>query len=127
MSDSAADGWIKRAEEDFESALDLALRRKLPVPNNVCYFCQQSAEKFLKAFLVSQDVPPRRTHSLVSLLTESIAIDPQFQICLILAQTLDAYSVDVRYPGVDITTVEAKEAVKAIKELRRIVRRIMEL
>lgn len=43
--------WLKKAEEDFAGALHLSRRRKKPLPDLVCFHCQQAAEKFLKAFL----------------------------------------------------------------------------
>ncbi len=36
--------WIEKAENDFEGALDLSRRRKNPLPDLVCFHCQQSAE-----------------------------------------------------------------------------------
>jgi hypothetical protein len=31
----------------------------------ICFHCQQSAEKYLKAFLFSNDIEPDKTHNLV--------------------------------------------------------------
>src|SRR6266446_2136200 len=38
--------WMAKAEEDFLAATDLALRRKRPVWDAVCFHCQQAAEKY---------------------------------------------------------------------------------
>ena len=45
--------WINKAEDDFEGAKDIARRRKRPLPDLVCFHCQQSAEKYLKSFLIN--------------------------------------------------------------------------
>ena len=41
--------WVKKAEEDYLAALDLARRRKVLLHNSVCFHCEQCAEKYLKA------------------------------------------------------------------------------
>ncbi|MCZ6676164.1 MAG: HEPN domain-containing protein [Candidatus Poribacteria bacterium] len=59
------DEWIEKAEADFKGAVALNRRRKDPLPDLVCYHCQQSAEKYLKAFLIAQGITPPRIHDLV--------------------------------------------------------------
>lgn len=39
--------WIEKAESDFLAAKALARRRKIPLHDQVCFHCQQSAEGFL--------------------------------------------------------------------------------
>ena len=36
--------WTARAETDYKAAIDLARRRKDPLPEAVCFHCQQCAE-----------------------------------------------------------------------------------
>lgn len=48
---AATRDWIAKAEADYLAAVDLARRRKLPLHDMVCFHCQQSAEKYLKARL----------------------------------------------------------------------------
>lgn len=58
MSDFEEIGeWIAKAEEDYAGAVDLQRRRKNPLPNLVCFHAQQCAEKYLKAYLISQRIP----------------------------------------------------------------------
>jgi len=127
MNKTLAESWIDKAEEDYALALVANRQRKTPLPNGVCYNCQQCAEKYLKAYLISQSVVPRKTHHLGGLLAECINIESKFQSCLPYTTLLNAYSVDYRYPGMDATVAEAKDAVVAIRKMRRIVRRIMGL
>jgi HEPN domain-containing protein len=58
--------WLHIAEMDFGSAVYLLGHRPLPV-EIVSYHCQQSAEKWLKGFLVIQGIRPPKTHDLVDL------------------------------------------------------------
>ena len=46
---SVAD-WVDKAEDDWKAAVDLDRRRRDPLPDPVCFHCQQCAEKYLKAF-----------------------------------------------------------------------------
>jgi HEPN domain-containing protein len=48
--------WIAKAEADDKSALALQRRRKEPLPDIVCYHCQQCVEKYLKAYLSSGQI-----------------------------------------------------------------------
>jgi hypothetical protein len=34
--------WVKKAEEDYLAALDLARRRKVLLHNSVCFHCEQT-------------------------------------------------------------------------------------
>ena len=52
------DEWVEKAEGDYRAAVILNRIRKEPVPDGVCYHCQQSAEKYLKAFLIFCGVAP---------------------------------------------------------------------
>jgi HEPN domain-containing protein len=55
MSETYQREWVQKAEEDYQAALALSRLRKRPTPNAVSFHCQQCAEKYLKAFLVSKD------------------------------------------------------------------------
>jgi HEPN domain-containing protein len=119
------DEWVKKAEDDYRMACALGLRRKPPLPDGVCYHCQQSAEKYLKAFLVMQGVAPPRTHSLRELLDLSEAIDARLAVLLPHIRILDPYSVRFRYPGRDSTVEESGEALAELRPLRRALRRAL--
>lgn len=49
--------WGAKAEMDLKAALDLASRKKEPLPDKVVYGCAQCAEKYLKGFLVLHNKP----------------------------------------------------------------------
>ncbi|PWU17906.1 MAG: hypothetical protein C5B50_10290 [Verrucomicrobia bacterium] len=42
--------WVKKAENDFETAAAL-MRRKKILGDSICFHCQQCVEKYLKARL----------------------------------------------------------------------------
>jgi HEPN domain-containing protein len=118
-----SDDWIAKVEDDYRGALDLNRRRKEPLPGIVCYLCQQSAEKYLKALLASRGVDPPRIHSLDDLLSACCAYDTSLDACRSSAITLTQYAVNVRYPGSTVAVEDAWEAMTALRAIRRIIRR----
>lgn len=122
MSDATVEEWITKAETDYESALDLARRRARPIPDKVAYDCAQCAEKYLKAFLLRHQRPFRRRHDLIELKTACQDVDSDFRLVHDVLTTLNQWSSDIRYPGVSATVEEAREAVKAMKQVRKFVR-----
>jgi len=60
--------WIDKGKDELRSAEYLSTMHH-PTPDEViCYLCQQSAEKYLKAFIYSHDIEPDKTHDLEYLL-----------------------------------------------------------
>ena len=61
--------WIELADKDLALAEHTA-KTMWPIPFElVCFHCQQSIEKYLKAFLVSKGQDPPYVHDLVKLVT----------------------------------------------------------
>ena len=114
--------WVAKAEMDFKSALDLASRKKDPLPDKVVYDCAQCAEKYLKAFLVKHKEPFRFRHDLRELNTKCVALDSTFQTLDSDLRILNRWSSEVRYPGVSAATDDIKDAIAAVKQVRKFVR-----
>ena len=71
----------------------------------------------MKAYLLAQGAPIKRTHSLVRLLRECLAFDEDFSGYLTTCQTLDDYYAPTRYPDVVAAaefTLERSEAALAV-------------
>lgn len=117
--------WIKKAEADFEGAIHLSRRRKKPLPDLVCFHCQQCIEKYLKAFLIFNQAPFPKTHDLLLLLDLSKSYQPTLELQRELFEFLNPYSVQFRYPGEETTIEEAKTAVVTMKKIRNILRDIL--
>ena len=88
--------WIIKADNDFK-IIEQNINLDDPVTDVLAFHCQQAAEKYLKLFLVSKGVEPRKTHEIGFLLGECIKIDPGFEL---LSDTafLSIYAVETRYP-----------------------------
>jgi HEPN domain-containing protein len=54
--------WIRKAESDFRVAKNQAAMRP-PAHDEVCFHCQQSAEKFFKALLQEWGLPVPKIHA----------------------------------------------------------------
>lgn len=119
--------WVDKAEADYQSAVALHRRRKAPLPDIVCYHCQQCVEKYLKAYLLAQGSTPPRIHDLEDLLNLCALYDATLTARLPLVHVLNPYGVLIRYPGMTATVAEAQASVHAMRRLRTILRRTLGL
>ena len=114
--------WLHKAEMDYAGALVLARRRKNPLPDLVCWHSQQCAEKYAKAFLARHRITFARTHNLSALLQLCSEIDSDFRLIADAMHYLNPFGVEIRYPGASTTVTDAREAVVAMKQIRKFVR-----
>jgi HEPN domain-containing protein len=89
--------WFDIAELDLASANHLLTMHPLPV-EIICYHCQQSAEKYLKGFLVFQNHEVMKTHDLMLLISFCGEYDKEFEKLKEECLRLTDYSVNIRYP-----------------------------
>ncbi len=119
--------WVAKAEQDF-----LAVKKPIisePIPwSVVCFHCQQVAEKYLKAYLVTQRIAFPRTHNLLHLI-DLIEQPPDFvgnlRETLI---TLNDFAVASRYPDDwwEPSEEDGTEAVQHAQKVRDTIREIEE-
>jgi HEPN domain-containing protein len=127
MTEAYLKEWVRKAEEDYVVATTLVRRRKQPTPSAVSFHSQQCAEKYLKAFLVQNEMIFPKTHDLLALHRLCLMVTPSFELIGDLLDQLSPYSVAFRYPGEEATVEEAKAAVKSMKLVRRFVRELLEI
>jgi HEPN domain-containing protein len=84
-------------------------------------------EKYFKSLLVELGQSFPRTHDLVALSDLCLNAGIVMPVEMAALEQLNAYSVQVRYPGVRLTLEEAQEAVKIMRLLRRFFRKHMGL
>ena len=123
MNGQAVEEWVEKAEDNYVSALSLSRRRKHPVPDVVCNQCQQCTEKYLKALLVSFQTHFPKIHDLIQLEELIVPADQDIRIIHSNLLVLNPYGIEIRYPGLNASMVEAKEAIAAMKAIRRFVRK----
>jgi len=90
--------WIRFAQMDYDAAKNIAILHN-PVPLEiVCYHCQQSAEKVLKAYAIAKGEPIIKTHDLETILEQCVRHDEQFDILAEQCPELTSYVTFSRYP-----------------------------
>jgi HEPN domain-containing protein len=88
--------WLLKANEDL-LVVEKLTEYEIIATSSACFHCQQAAEKFLKAFLIANDIEIKKTHNIEYLLSECSEIDNDF--FGIDPKELSDFGVDVRYPG----------------------------
>ena len=122
------EAWISKAEGDYIGASALAKNRSKKIAHLTSFAAQQSAEKYLKAYLVEHNVAFPKTHDLAKeLLPRCLNIDKSFSVLEPHLEFLDPYAVQFRYPGDIVTPAEARDALKAAKSVRIFVRQKLAL
>lgn len=97
-------------------------QKKIKSFDPICFHCQQTAEKYLKAFLTRQKKPFRKVHNLANLNHLCAEADNTFTLIFDVVEILEPYAVAIRYPGLQATEEDAKQAVAAMKQIRKFVR-----
>jgi|SRR5215510_6244526 len=114
--------WIKKAEEDWETAQISYRARKVALHNAACFHCQQCIEKYLKARLNEAGIVPQKAHNLSDLLDDILPTEPTWAPLRPLLLGLPKYAVLYRYPRFNATKIEAKAALKDCRDVRRVIR-----
>lgn len=116
-TDTAA--WIKKAERDLAASRTLGAAID-PSWDIVVFHAQQSAEKYLKALLVSRGIQPPKTHDLTKLL----ALCAERAIDLVAftddCAFLSPLAVLSRYPGDEPETAreDAERCIRIAEGIR---------
>src|SRR5438105_804688 len=109
--------WVRKAEEDWQGACDLAARNP-PLRDLVCFHCQQTAEKYLKALLQEVGAILPKTHNLKDLVKLLLPYDGTLAPLQRGLRTLSRYAVDYRYPGLRATRKRMQSAMKQASRIR---------
>lgn len=110
--------WVNYSEKDYIAAQFLMTAANPPI-EIICYHCQQSAEKLLKAFLIKNDIIPSRTHDLNLLVNECVKIENTISILKKECNRLNDFGVNTRYPNnMDLELEDAKIALKDAEKIK---------
>jgi HEPN domain-containing protein len=112
--------WYRFAAEDLAAAKELHHERDYFF-HQTSLLCQQSAEKYLKAYLLSQGWKLAKTHELSRLVSECLTYDESFEALYPPCELLNGYIITGRYPGdlpfESTTKDDAKRAIDAALEV----------
>ena len=91
--------WLRYAKSDLNTAMHMFYSVNPKEIEISCYHTHQCAEKSLKAYLISKEITPPRTHDLVLLNHLCEDKDSSFLSIQKYCVTLNPYGVHVRYPN----------------------------
>jgi HEPN domain-containing protein len=115
---TCAQEWQRLAEMDLRSAEHLLKMHPVPI-ENICYHCQQSAEKHLKGYLVLHGIEPPKIHDLNELCKLCMKISDTFTSIADQYSDLTAYGVQPRYPmEAMLEEQDMRQALNSAKTIR---------
>ena len=110
--------WLNFAKEDLETAKTL-LNSEYLFNRSICYHCQQSAEKDLKAYIIYLDLPLNKTHNLIKIVDQISELDKEITQLHKAVEVLTDYVVTARYPD-DSELIPDEESKLAFQESEKI-------
>ena len=117
--------WISKADEDFEFAR-INFEEEKPFYAQICFHFHQSAEKYLKTYIIEHRLDFRKIHDLSLLLQQCISKDGSFDQLIGDCEYLATFYIEARYPvqwPAQFTRKEAKKAYKAAKNIQSLVKK----
>jgi len=118
--------WIKKDEEDYQFAASVLEDSTFHA--QICFHFHQAAEKYLKAFIVAQDLEFQKIHDLLVLLKLCLAAEPSFNEIQDDCKFLNRFYIDTRYPVHWPTNYSKEEALKAkyaCEQVRKAIRDVL--
>lgn len=89
--------WIDKANEDFDFAF-INFKEEKPFFPQICFHLEQSAEKYLKAYIITNDLEFRKTHDLTILVKVCESNDSAFAQLIDACEYLNTFYIETRYP-----------------------------
>ncbi len=126
MVKKESEEWISKGDKDLEEAKFL-LANGRPL-EDVAFFVHQSAEKYLKGFLLTRDWELEKIHDLVKLAKEAIKYDKGFEKFIPDLEIMTDFYVESRYPvGYEVTFEkdELEKSIKTVSELKNFIKKIL--
>jgi HEPN domain-containing protein len=110
--------WLRYAANDLFTARYMFENAHPKQTEISAFHCQQTAEKAIKAYLISRNIDPPKTHDLDFLCQLCVQQDTLFQTLSAAAANLTPFAVAARYPK-QLVSDEA-EVKRAIDDAQQI-------
>ena len=110
--------WFRFADTDLATAEYLLGMRPQPL-EIICYHCQQSAEKYLKGYLIFNGIEePPKTHDLNTLFSMCLKFEPRFNMIDKACAVLARYASMPRYPNeIEIDEGDTQRAIEYARQI----------
>lgn len=115
--------WLDIGRNDFNFA-QISFKELSSFYPQICFLCQQAAEKHLKGFLIYHQRKFPKIHDLTQLVKLCAKIDKSFLEFLDLADRLSQHYLTSRYPLI-YQIAEKKDAEEALSAAEKIINFIM--
>ena len=112
--------WISKAHEDFEFAR-INLEEEKPFYAQICFHFQQAVEKYLKAYIIVNELEFRKIHDLPLLMKQCSSNDSSFTKFAESCEYLTTFYIETRYPvhwPIHLSKNEAEKAYDAAQKIR---------
>ena len=112
--------WLRFADRNLGIAEHLDATYHPRPLEDICFNCHQSAEKYLKGYLIyhSSAMPPR-THDLINLCSLCATYDSRFDNLAKVCSTLNPYAIQPKYPReIYIDEALTKKAILHANEIK---------
>lgn len=110
--------WLNKADEDLLYA-KASLEDGLEFYSQICFHLHQAVEKYLKAYIISNELSFRRIHDLSALLKVCIVKDQEFSNFKHEVEKITPFYIKARYPDF-IFSVGKEQASNALKVAQEI-------
>ena len=118
--------WLDKANGDLRTARREFDTKEAPTYDAVCYHCQQSVEKAMKAVLIHNAVAPPYVHDLLCLDELLRETCPSWTCDVEDLRLLTHGGIAFRYPGESATRDHASQALDACIRLRDLLDKFVE-
>lgn len=114
------EAWFQKADNDL-NAVRLLLASEAPLLDVICFHCQQATEKYLKGYLIWKGVDFYKRHDLNYLIDLCAKEDGSFSELNNVAETMNGYEVEFRYPDEDTgKSLDSDQVKKALSQAERV-------
>ncbi len=129
MNEETVSEWIKYSDESLNAGKQLFKNNPNEFKTTVCFLMQQGVEKYLKAYLVFNDIEineanKNKIHNVGKLINDCEKIDPSFNnLFKINPEILSNYAVNSRYPFLSktITLEDEKTAISIAEKVKKFI------
>ena len=117
--------WMYKADQDFEFAR-INFEEEKQFFAQICFHFHQSAEKYLKAFIIANRLEFRKIHDLHLLLKQCRSKDPSLSQLEDDCEYLATFYIETRYPvhwPAAFSKDEAERAYRSANNIREIIKK----
>lgn len=116
--------WLRIAEKDW-----IRVKHLLDVrdPEAAGFYLQQSAEKFMKAFLLAKGWKLQKIHDLEKLLNDVLIYDNAFEVYRSVCQKITAFYFIDRYPFVTDVFLTEDDIRSSLPEVEQFIAKLKSL